>query len=162
MRRHNPADQLSIPSVRLPKKSCEVMAEWLKINLNLLYTHNSANTSQCAENIKKSVAQTTHRMVALDITNVYSNIRNTETLDIIKTILQNSYITSILQNNKQPQKDVYNLANTTVKQKYIDVNNVVRQHTDGTPMASPNFGILAEIFLQQREYKYYPDMVENR
>jgi hypothetical protein len=29
------------------------MAEWLKQNLDLPYTYNITNTSQCAENIKK-------------------------------------------------------------------------------------------------------------
>jgi hypothetical protein len=100
-------------------KIAKFMAERLKQNLDLPYTYNITNASQYAENIKL-VAQPTYRMITLDITNLYTNISNTETLDIIQTGLQNS-----TQWDKELQIEVLDLLNDTTKQNYFKVNDAV-------------------------------------
>jgi hypothetical protein len=42
------------------------------------------------------------------------------------------------------------------------VNDVVWQHIDGTPVGSPVSSIPAEIFIQEIENKYYPNITKNR
>jgi retron-type reverse transcriptase len=108
-------------------------------------------------NIKKLVAQPTYRMITLDSTNLYTNIPNTETLDIIQTRVQNN-----TQWDKELQKEVLDLVNATVKQNYFKASDMVWQQIDGTPMGSPISGILAEIFLQKIENKYYPNIIKKR
>jgi hypothetical protein len=49
-------------------------------------------------------------MITLDIANLYTNIPNTETLNIIQTRLQNN-----AQWDKELQKEVLDLVNATVK-----------------------------------------------
>jgi hypothetical protein len=71
-------------------KIAKFMAEWLKQNLDLPYTYTITNTSQCAKNIKNVIAQPADRLITLDITNLYTNIPNAETLDIIQTRVQNN------------------------------------------------------------------------
>jgi hypothetical protein len=39
---------------------------------------------------------------------------------------------------------------------------VVWQEINGTPVGSPIFGILAEIFLQEIENKYYPNIIKKK
>jgi hypothetical protein len=54
------------------------------------HTYNINNSVHCAEKIKKLAASPTYRVVSLDITNLYTNIPNTETLDIIITKMQDN------------------------------------------------------------------------
>jgi hypothetical protein len=96
-------------------------------------------------------------MITLDIVNLYTNIPNTENLDIIQTRLQNN-----TQWDKELQKEVLDLVNVTVKQNYFKVYEEVWQQIYGTPMGSPIFGILAEIHLQEVENKCYPNITKNR
>jgi retron-type reverse transcriptase len=79
-----------------------------------------------------------------------------ETLDIIKTKLQNN-----IQDDIEWLNEAYHLINVTIKQNYFKVNEKVWQQTDGTPMGSPISSILAEIFLQEIESRYYPNMIKN-
>jgi hypothetical protein len=52
-------------------------------------------------------------MITLDITSLYTNIPNNETLDIIQTVLQNN-----TQLDKELQKHVYDLINVTIKKLF--------------------------------------------
>jgi hypothetical protein len=61
----------------------------VKQNLYVPYTYNISSTLQYAENIQM-VTQPTYKMITLDITSLYTNIPNPETLGRISTKLQNS------------------------------------------------------------------------
>jgi hypothetical protein len=138
------------------------MAKWLKQNLDLPYTCNVNNSLQCAQNTKKLKDTHTHRIITLDITNLYTNIPSMKTLDIIKTKLQND-----IQGDTECLNEACHLINVAIKQNYFKAKEKVWQQTDGTPMGSPISSILAEkkflkrnFFLQVIESRYYPYMIE--
>jgi hypothetical protein len=76
-------------------------------------------------------------MTTPEISNLYTNIPNTETFDTIKIVSH-----GVIKHYKK----VYNLVNITVKQNYFKINDMWQQ-TDGMSMVSPISSILAEIFL---------------
>jgi hypothetical protein len=90
------------------------MARWLKQNLNLPYTYNASNSSQCAQEIIKIKAIQSYRMIILDTTNLYTNIPSMETLSIIKIKLLNS-----TQGNSEQLEHIYILLEVTIKQNYF-------------------------------------------
>jgi hypothetical protein len=58
----------------------KITADLLKINFELPFEYNIKNSIQCAENIKELNIQPTHKMLTLDITNLYTNIPINETI----------------------------------------------------------------------------------
>lgn len=71
----------------------------------------------------------------------------------------------MLQNtqwDKELQKQVYSLINITIKQNHFKVNDDVWQQIDGLPMSLPVSSIVAEIFQQDIENSYYPNVIKNR
>jgi hypothetical protein len=65
----------------------KIPANWLKQNLDLPFKYNFKNSIECAERIKEPNIQPTYKMLALDITNLYTNIPINETIDLITTKL---------------------------------------------------------------------------
>jgi hypothetical protein len=99
----------------------------------------------------------TYRMLTLDITNLYTNIPNKEVIELITMELQvNSHYDVNIQN-----KDT-ELMKVTMKQNYFLFEGTVWQQENGTPMRSPISSILAEIFLQNLETRFYPDLIRSR
>jgi hypothetical protein len=57
---------------------------------------------------------------------------------------------------------LFELIKTTTSQNYFEFNDLIWQQENGTPMGSPVSCILAEIFLQNLEAKFYPEMIFTR
>jgi retron-type reverse transcriptase len=138
-------------------KVAKFMARWHKQNMNLPYTFYVNISSQGAQEIIKIKPIQSYKMITLDITSLHTNIPSLEKLSIIKTKLLNS-----TQGNLEQLEQIYNLLQITIKQNYYKVNDTVWLQKDGTPMGSPISSILAEVFLQEIESKYYTDMLKNR
>jgi hypothetical protein len=49
-----------------------------------------------------------------------------------------------------------------MSQNYFEFDNIIWQQENGTPMGSPISSILAEIFLQHLETKFYPELICKR
>jgi hypothetical protein len=77
----------------------KITADCLKRNLELPFECNIKNSIECAENIKELNIQPTHKMLTLDITNLYTNIPIHETIELITTKLKdNNNFDDITQN----------------------------------------------------------------
>jgi hypothetical protein len=124
-------------------KIAKFIAKYLKQNLDLPRTYNINNSVHCGAKIKKLAASPTYRMVTLDVTNLYTSIPNTETLDIIITKMQDNTIWDEIR------KEVHDLTKVTVIQNYFEYNDSIWQQTDGTAVGSPIASILAEIFYKK-------------
>jgi retron-type reverse transcriptase len=64
--------------------------------------------------------------------------------------------------SKNLQNEIIQLVKVTIHQNYFESNNMFWQQDNGTPMGSPISSILAEIFLQDLESKWYPSMINTR
>jgi hypothetical protein len=96
-------------------------------------------------------------MLTLNITNLYANIPNKEVIELITMELQDSDHCDV-----NIQNEVTELIKVTMKQNYFEFKDTVWQQENGTPMGSPIYSILAEIFLQNLETKFYPDLIRRR
>jgi retron-type reverse transcriptase len=97
------------------------------------------------------------KIITLDITNLYTSIPSNEVIELINQKLQELGLDS-----KNLQDEVIELAKVTIHQNYFESNNMFWQQDSGTPMGSPISSILAEIFLQNLENKWYPSMINTR
>lgn len=84
-------------------------------------------------------------MISFDITNLYTNVPTNETLEIVKTILDEKI------ENKEDSKNIYNLFDLCIKQNFCTFNNQCYCYNEGLPMGSPLSGLLADIFLNNIE-----------
>lgn len=60
----------------------------LKEYINLNYTYNLMNLVQCAQSINEVNIDTTHRLMSLDIKNLYTNIPIEEVIEIVERKLK--------------------------------------------------------------------------
>lgn len=127
------------------------LAKFLQVYLhdNFIYKqpHISSKSSvEFANNIVKQELADTHRLMSLDIVNMYANIPNLETVDIVEQ--------NLLHVNSIPPDEVNEiliLLRLTLKQSYFTFNNKVYTQECGLPMGSPLSGILASIFMDAWE-----------
>jgi uncharacterized protein YifE (UPF0438 family) len=59
-------------------------------------------------------------------------------------------------------EEINELLKVTIYQNYFESSNTIRQQENGTPIGSPISSILAEIFLQNLENIWYPNMINKR
>jgi hypothetical protein len=64
--------------------------------------------------------------------------------------------------SKKLHDEINELLKITIFQNYFVSDNTIWQQENGTPMGSPISGILAEIFLQNLEKKWYPNIINSR
>jgi retron-type reverse transcriptase len=50
----------------------------------------------------------------------------------------------------------------TMNQNYFEIDNTFWLQENGTPMGSPVSSILAKIYLQELEVKFYPELIQKR
>jgi hypothetical protein len=125
--------------------------------MDLPYKYNIDSTIHCAEALKKLNIIPTSKIITLDITNLYTNIPSNEAIELVNQRLQ-----VISPDNKNLQNEIIELVKVTIHQNYFESNNMFWQQDNGTPMGSPISSILAEIFLQDLESKWYPSMINTR
>ena len=88
-------------------------------------------------------------MVSFDIKNLHTNIPIKETLEIIKTHLNENkleieYLTQLIK-----------IIETIVNQNYFEFNNKLYEQKEGIPMGSPTSGIMSEIFLKNMKNEHF-------
>jgi hypothetical protein len=126
-------------------------SHWLKTNYDLPYTYNIQNSKQFANQIKNLNIHDGHKMMTLDISNLYTNIPVKEVIQIIEKELGNN---SNL--NSSVKTEIIRLIKTTTEQNYFMFNDNFWKQETGTPMGSPISSIIAEIVLQNLENEFYP------
>jgi hypothetical protein len=137
--------------------TAKFLAKWLKQNLDLPYKYNINSTIHCAESLKKLNILPTSKIITLDITNLYTNIPSNETIELVYHKLQEINPDSVKLHN-----EINELLKVTIYQNYFESSNTIWQQENGTPMGSPISSILAEIFLQNLENIWYPNMINKR
>jgi hypothetical protein len=82
-----------------------------------------------------------HRLLTLDIKDLYVNIQIKETINITKTQL-------LMHNDKHTTNQIIMLLETILGQNYFTFQNQIYQPDKGVAMGSPVSGTVAKIFLQ--------------
>jgi hypothetical protein len=62
----------------------------------------------------------------------------------------------------RPHEEIIELVNVTINQNYFKINNTYWQQQNGTLMGSSVSNVPAEIFLQELENKFYPNIINTR
>jgi hypothetical protein len=115
--------------------------------LNLKNSYVVKDSITLANNLTKLKINNSHKMITLDIKDLYVNTLIKETLDITRDIL-------LLHNEEPIATQMVTLLNTILQQNYFSFDNQIYQPHKGVTMGSPISGIIAEIFLQSFEEKH--------
>ena len=94
-------------------------------------------------------------MITFDIKDLYVNIPIHETMNTIKTKLQQT-------NNTMITHQIITLIRTVLLQDYFTFQQKIYQLEQGISMGSPISSIIAEIFLQNYEDKYIKQFLESK
>jgi predicted GIY-YIG superfamily endonuclease len=133
------------PAYRLAKKLESIIKKEVKLH----NSHSLKNSLELIETIKNTELNPRYTLASLDITNLYTNVPVTETINILQDNLEKH---SNL--NECERKELLTLLRLVLKQNYFCFNNEYYLQTEGLAMGSPLSGILAEIFLNDFENKF--------
>ena len=137
-------------------KLAKYIHQTLKNVLNLKYEYNITNTAHFAENISNLKLNTTHKIITMDIKDLYVNIPTNETLNIAKNLL-------ILNHTERNTKnEIILILKTILDQNYFQYNDKFYKPRSGIAMGSPLSGIMAEIFLQHFEQCKIKHLLEDK
>lgn len=108
------------------------------------------NTSDLIKNLNKIEVKENSRLVTFDVENMFTNIPTQETITIIENNLTEKSILSSIEIN-----ETIRLLRLTLKQNYFIFNGTVYSQEQGLGMGSPLSGLLAEIFMNDLESKFF-------
>ena len=140
----------SAPSYKAAKKLNSILQY---LNLDNCYT--IVNSSTVAQDLTKLNINKQHRLITLDIKDLYINIPIRETIDIIR--LQ-------LVKHKDPEitSQICKLLETILQQNYSTFHEQIYQPDKGIAMGSPISGTIAEIFLQYLEHIHVRPLLDSK
>ena len=125
-------------------KISKLLVNRLNNLLNLRNHYNVKDSTALANDLTKIKLDENHRMITLDIKDLYVNIPIQETLRITRTLL-------LENNNEHTTKHMITLLEVILQQNYFSFCNNIYQPVKGVSMGSPISNIIAEIFLQDLE-----------
>jgi hypothetical protein len=96
------------------------------------------NSTKLAHELTKITISNSHRLITLDIKDLYVNIPTTETIDIIRMQL-------LKHNNKNITEQICILLEMILQQNYFELQEQIYRPTKGVAMGSLISGITAEI-----------------
>jgi len=102
-------------------------------------TYTIDNSTKLVHDITKLTISNSHRLITLDLKDLYVNIPTTEAIDIARTQL-------LKHNNKNITEQICTLLEMILQQNYFEFQEQIYQPTKGVVMGSPISGITAEIF----------------
>jgi len=123
--------------------------------LNLRKHYIVKNSTALANDLTKMKLDENHRMITLDIKDLYVNIPIRETLRIAKTLL-------LENNNEHTTKQIITLLEVTLQQNYFSFCNNIYQPEKGVSMGSPISNTVAEIFLQDLENTHLKQILDKQ
>jgi len=144
-------NNIGAPAYKLAKH----LSKTLKDYIHLDYQFNTKNSTTLAQELDQLSIQTTHRLMTLDISDMYVNIPIHDSIRIAKTLLTR-------QNNALITGQMIQLLETILQQNYFKFENTFYQPTQGLSMGSPLSGTIAEIFLQHFEQSHLKHLLENK
>jgi hypothetical protein len=125
-------------------KISKLLVNRLNNLLNLRKNYIVKDSTALANELTKMRIDENHRMINLDIKDLYVNIPIQETLRIAKTLL-------LENNNEHTTKQLITLLEVILQQNYFSFHNNIYQSAKVVSMESPISNTVAEIFLQNIE-----------
>jgi len=139
------------PSYKAAKK----LNKFLQQHLNLHNHHTIISSTTVAQDLTKLNINTKHRLITMDIKDLYVNIPITETTDITTTQL-------LKHNESEIKTQICKLLETILQQNYFIFQEQIYQPDKGIAMGSPISGTIAEIFLQHLELIHIRPLIESK
>jgi len=127
----------------------------LSIHLHLGNHFNTVNSSTLANELVNLKINNHHRLLMLDIKDLYVNIPIQETLDITQAHLN-------AHNNQKTTHQLITLLNTILRQNCSSFHGHIYQPDKGIAMGSPISSTMADIFLQQLENSIIKHLTDTR
>ena len=142
---------LSAPAYKTAKKLNNILKQHL--HLNNYYTIN--NSTELAQNLTRLTINDNHRLINLDIKDLYVNIPIDETIRTTSTQL-------LKHNDQQTTNQICNILGTILRQNYFEFQDNCYQPDKGVAMGSPLSGTMAEVFLQQLENLHIKPLLDSK
>ena len=117
--------------------------------------YNTINSNTLANELVNLKINNHHRLLTLDIKDLYVNIPIQETLDITEAQLN-------AHNDQKTTYQIVTLLNTILWQNYFSFHGQINQPNKGVAMGSPISGTTAEIFLQKLENSFIKHLTDTR
>ena len=136
-------------------KTSKLLVNRLNNLLNLRNHYNVKDSATLANDLTKIKLDANHRMITLDIKDLYVNIPIQETLRITRTIL-------LENNDEHTTKQMITLLEVILQQNYFSFCNNIYQPEKGVSMGSPISNIIAEIFLQNLENSHLKQILDKQ
>ena len=115
-----------------------------RLNTILNNRYNTINSNTLANEMVKPKINSHHRLLTLDIKDLYVNVPIQEMLNLTRTQLR-------IHKDKQNTHQIMTLLDNILTQNYFSSLARVYQPDKGVAMGSPILGTMAEVFLQQLE-----------
>jgi len=139
------------PSYKATKKLNKILQQ----HLNLDNHHTIINSTTLAQDLTKLNINTKHRLITMDIKDLYVNIPITETTDITKTPM-------LKHNEPEIATQICKLLETILHKNYFIFQEQIYQPNKGIAMGSPISGTIAEIFLQHLEHIHIRPLLKSK
>jgi hypothetical protein len=138
------------PTYKIAKKLNTI----LNHNLHIENQYNTTDSNALANIITKLKITPNHRLLTLDIKDLYVNIPINETINITKDQLMK-------HNDTQTTNQIIMLLEHILNQNYFTFQGTIYQPDKGVAMGSPISGTMAEIFLQNLENTHIKHLIDS-
>ena len=139
------------PSYKAAKKLNNI----LKLYLNFDNYYTIDNSMTLDHDLTKPNINGHHRLMSLDIKDLYVNIPIRETIDITRQQL-------LKYNDVEIMLQICKLSETILQQNYFTFQDQIYQPAKGIAMGSPISGTIADIFLQYLEHIHIKPLLDSK
>jgi len=137
-----------------------IQVYWYKLN-NILKKHllldnhyTSPNSTNLANELPKLTINSKHRLINLDIKDLYVSITIKESIDMTRT-------QHLKYNDKQTTNQFISLLEVILERNYFSFQEWIYQPEKSMAMGPPISGTMAEIFLQQLENSHIKYLLDS-
>jgi hypothetical protein len=124
--------------------------------ITLKHKYITTNTRHFADSAVKMKLKLDHKMLTMDIKDLYVNLPIRHTLNITKKLLQNNRV------EEQTLKEIMTILKLVANQNYFQYEDKYYKPETGVAMGSPISSIMVEIFLQEIEQHQLKHILEDR
>ncbi|XP_023725557.1 uncharacterized protein LOC111874349 [Cryptotermes secundus] len=132
------------------------MHQQLQTLLNLKYEYNITNTLNFANNISKLKLNPEHKLLTMDIKDLYVNIPINDVIHITNDSLIQNHI------DKTTKDEIIKILQMILNQNYFQYNDKFYKPNSGVAMGSPLSSLMAEVFLQHFEQRKVKLLLEDK
>ena len=138
----------------LSYKAAKRLNKILQQHLNLDNHYTAVNSSTLTQDLTRLNINSKHRLITLDIKDLYVYINIAETIDITTQLLKH--------NDPETTTQICTLLGVILQQNYFIFQEQIYQPDKGVAMGSPISGTIAEVFLQHLEHIYIGPLIETK